>query len=329
MNIKKYLPDNIKSLLREIRRKKNAIVGRYYWSRIIIKDPQKHANYDMKRQHQKLIRPVNLSEPKYFNEKMLWIKYNMYNDSPLVAQCYNKYFVRQYIVKKGLGYILNTLYGVWNSTEEIQWDNLPEEYVMKSTNGYGGHVFKKKGKIFDKQAAIRTLNDSIEQFKYFHFLSGDLFVDKTKQLIICEKMIESSFGYDTPEDYKFYCFNGEPKYVEIMMDRNSSKSYKYIERFLDINLKDRYELEGEATPGTIEKPQCYDEMVDIARTLAEDFPFVRVDLYVSHGKPIFGELTFTPYHAQTKESLIELGEQLDMSGIERYRKVLSKAITRE
>ena len=326
MSIKKYLPNNIKLALKKVRRKKNELVAYHYWSKIIVKDPQKHANYDMRRQHQNLIRPVDLSNPIYFNEKMLWIKYYMYNDSPLVAQCYNKFYVRKYIESKGLGHILNTLYGVWHNTDEIEWQNLPEEYVMKITNSYGGHVFKRAGQAFDQKAAIKTLNDSINQFNYFYYLSGDLFVGKTEQLIICEKMLESSFGFDSPEDYKFYCFNGEPKYVEIMMDRNSTKEYKYIERFFDIDFHDRHELEGEASPGDAEKPACYDEMINIARILSEDFPFVRVDLYVFKGKPIFGELTFTPYHAQTKDSLVELGNQINLEGIEQYKEVLSKTI---
>ena len=157
--IKKFIPGPIKSFLRSIRSFFNSLFARFYWSKVIKSNPEKHANYDMKRQGQYLIRPVDLKNPKYFNEKMLWVKYYLYNDSPLIAQCYNKYLVRRYVESKGLSNILNVLYGVWDSTDEIEWDKLPEEYVMKISNSYGGHVFKRTGQPFDEKKAIKTLND--------------------------------------------------------------------------------------------------------------------------------------------------------------------------
>ena len=326
MSVKRYIPKPIISLLKRCRRIKNGFLSKYYWPKIIQRNPEKHANYDMRRQHQKILRPVNLQNPVYFNEKMLWLKYNYYNDSPLVAQCFNKFEVRRYVESKGLERILNTLYGVWDDIDQIEWEKLPDEYVMKVTNGYGGHVFRRRNQPFDVSRAKSILKQSKDQFSYFYYMMGDLFVGKTKQRIICERLLDSSFGCEAPEDYKFYCFNGEPEYIEIMMDRNHTKEYKYIEKFLDIDFNDRHELEGEATPGVIEKPKCYQEMVELARVLSSDFPFVRVDFYVYHDKPILGELTFTPYHKQTKQSLVELGEALDLTNMERYTEILSKAI---
>lgn len=324
--IKKYIPASVKSVLKTVRTFKNKVLARFYWPEVIKSNPEKHANYDMKRQKQHILRAVDLHDPIYFNEKMLWLKYNYYNNSPLVAQCFNKYYVRKYIESKGLGHILNELYGAWDSVDEIPWNTLPDEFVMKVAKGYGDHVFRRKNQVFDLEEAKRKLSKSIKQFSYFYYMMGDLFVEKTPQKIICERMLESSFGCEAPEDYKFYCFNGKPLYVEIMMDRNTTKAYKYIEKFLDINFNDRHELEGEATPGTIKKPECYNEMVKIAEVLSRDFPFVRVDLYVQHGKPIFGELTFTPYHKQTEQSLVELGNALDITNVEKYCPILGKSV---
>lgn len=295
-----------------------------YWKKEIAINPQHHAEYEMERQKQTVLRPVDIKDPKYFNEKMLWLKYFLYNDSPLVAQCYNKYEVRKYIESKGLPHILNELYGAWDSVDEIDWEGLPEEYVMKVSNGYAGHVFKKKGRIFSIIDAKKQLSSTLEKYDYHYYLTGDLFTGATKQKIICERILHSSFGYDSPEDYKFHCFNGVPMYLDFLADRNSREGYK--EFFMDLDLNDRSEYEGEAKPGTIEAPVCYSEMIEIARILSEDFPYVRVDLYVEAGKPVFGELTFTPMYWQTEKSLVEFGELLKLDDIDKYRKILSKAV---
>lgn len=299
--------------LRKVHRKwcyiKNS-AGGYFWQLVIKINPELHANYEMKRQNQKLIRKVNLKDPVYFNEKMLWLKYYSYNHDPLVAQCYNKYTVRSYIESKGLSNILNDLYGVWDNIEDIDWNTLPDEFVMKVSNGYSGHVFKRNNKEFNIEKAKEQLRNTLKKSSYYFKRSGDLFAYGTKQKIICERLLHSNQGYVAPEDYKFYCFNGEPKYIEIMKDRNGGKNYKYQELFMNIDLSDASEFEGEASPGTMEAPKCYREMVEIAKILSQDFPFVRVDLYVENDKPIFGELTFTPYHAQTERSLIYFGELL-------------------
>lgn len=312
MSIRNNIPEPIKKIYRVIKNEKEKIDAAY-WGKVVINNPEKHAAHEARRMHQCLIRPINIKEPIYFIEKLSWLKYNIYNNSPLVAQCYNKYEVRDYVSGKGLSYILNELYGVWDSIDEIPWDDLPDEYAMKLTNGYAGHVFKRKGKPFSIENAIKILNNTKKKFEYYYKITGDLFVAKTKQRIICERILHSNMGYESPEDYKFYCFNGEPLFVEFMAGRTGETAFSYNEVFVDINLNDRHDLEKTASIGNFKAPACFKEMIQIARILSEDFPFVRVDLYVENEKPIFGELTFTPTHYQTKQSEIELGELLDIS----------------
>ena len=295
-----------------------------YWLNEIKKNPQKHAKLEVKRQKQELLRPVNIDEPIYFSEKMLWLKYFLYNDSPLIAQCYNKYEVREYVKSKKLEYILNDLYGVWTEIDDIPWNDLPEEYVMKISNGYAGHVFKRKEESFNLKKAIKTLKNTKKKYNYFYAITGDLFVGNTKQYIIGERRLHSNLGYKAPEDYKFYCFNGVPKYIEFMYDREGGSIYNEV--FVDLKLNDRHDLEGDAGIGSFTPPVCLSEMMQIAKVLSADFPFVRVDLYVENNQPIFGELTFTPFHRQTSVSERELGELLDLSNIGKYRKILSKKI---
>ena len=318
----RYLPGPVKIAGRKMIKEKDRIMSRY-WDHVLKTNPEKHAIHEMKREKQRLIRPVNLYYPVYFHEKMLWLKYFIYNTSPLVAQCYNKYEVRNYVKSKGLGHILNELYGVWNDIESIPWKSLPEEYVMKISNGYSGHVFKKKGQPFCVQDAVRQLKEVKEKYSYYYFITGDLFVGKTPQYIICEKLLHSPGGDDAPEDYKFHCFNGKPMYIEIIMNRNQVSGFNSA--FVDLNFRDRHELEGLASTCVPDIPESFQQMVEIAKVLSEDFPYVRVDLYEECGQPVFGELTFTPFHLQTKQSQKELGKLLDISHVERYTALSGKA----
>ncbi|MBE6085655.1 MAG: hypothetical protein E7203_09455 [Selenomonas ruminantium] len=322
---KKIIPSKILQIRIDYIEQKNKEKA-LYWKERIEKEPQKHAEFEMKRTKQDLIRPVDINDPIFFNEKMLWLKYFLYNKSPLVAKCYNKFEVRKYIQSKGLGDILNDLYGAWDNVRDIEWDKLPEEYVMKVSNGWAGHIFKRKNKTFDINNAKKQLVNSMERTDYMFYLSGDLFANKTEQKIVCERLLHSNYGYEFPEDYKFYCFHGKPLYLETMKNRkvdgDSSGGYEVM--FLDIDLNDRCELEKGTQAGMFNKPKCYEKMVDIARKLSEDFPFVRVDLYVESDRPIFGELTFTPNHEQTRESLVELGRLIDLSDMGKYKSLLNK-----
>ena len=144
-----------------------------------------------------------------------------------------------------------------------------------------------------------------------------MFAYETPQKILCERLLHSADGYKVPDDYKFYCFHGVPRYIEVMWDRYGANK-KYNEIFVDIDLNDRHDLEAEASDEPYVWPPCLDEMKDLAAKLSEDFPFVRVDFYVENGHPVFGELTFTPYHAQTEQSMTELGALIDMTIMNEY-----------
>lgn len=298
----------------------------FYWMNIVKYIPQVHAEYEMKRQHQsKLLRKVNIKEPFYFQEKMLWLKYFLYNNSPIVAKCYNKYLVREYVESKGLSNILNKLYFKADNINTIPWDNLPEECVIKLSNGYAGHVFKRKGETFSVKKAIKILSATKKRSNYGGKVSGDLFADKTKAVYICEKLIKADTPDALPSDYKIHCFNGQPMFLEYIHDRDYNNKNKFYKgAFIDINKNiDRYDLEGECSPiSDIKYPVSFDLMIKYAKILSQDFPYVRVDFYEEDGKPIFGELTFTPYHSQTSSSQLELGDLIDLHNINKYKEIL-------
>ena len=156
-------------------------------------------------------------------------------------------------------------------------------------------------------------------------ITGDLFAYKTKPVFVCEKFIKADKSDAFPSDYKFHCFHGKPMFLEYIYDRDYSNKDKFFSSaFIDIiNMTDRYDLEGEASPcSNIVLPRSFDLMIKYAEILSLDFPYVRVDFYEENDLPVFGELTFTPFHLQTKTSLIELGDLIHLEKIDKYRKIL-------
>lgn len=164
----------------------------YYWQFMAKHFPAVNAKEEMKRQKQtELIREADIRNPIYFNEKMLWLKYHLYNKSDIVAMCYNKYMVREYVENKGLAHILNKLYFVSERIEDIPWSGLPEECVIKLSNGYYGHVFKRKDAPFDIEKAKKILRNTKRRCSFAFRISGDLFVYGTKPVYVCEKLIKA------------------------------------------------------------------------------------------------------------------------------------------
>lgn len=324
MNIKSICSRTIRKCKSSfIYHKVNSVIGDYC-EKILQENPQKHARIEMRREKQHLLRHVDIENPIYFNEKLLWLKYNYYNHSKLAAISFNKYEVRKYVEKKGLSYILNDLIGVWDSVDDIPWDSLPDEYVIKVSNGCAGHVFKRKNEYFSLKDAKKTLNNTIKRSSYCFKQSGALYCYGTKQVLICEKLLHSGNDSVAPADYKFHCFNGKPVFLEYMEDR---VIHKFSSTIVDMDLKDRHELDGYAKSGKVDIPECFEDMKKIAAILSQDFPYARIDLYAIENKPIFGEITLDPYHCQTPESLREMGDLIDLSKMDSdYSKLLRERI---
>ena len=196
--------------------------------------------------------------------------------------------------------------------------------MIKLSNGYYGHVFKRKDAPFDIEKAKKILRNTKRRCSFAFRISGDLFVYGTKPVYVCEKLIKAKKSGALPDDYKIHCFHGVPRFLEYIHDRNyENKSNFFESAFIDIaNMVDRSDLEGEASPiDKIVLPSSFDEMLECAKKLSADFPYVRVDFYEENGHPVFGELTFTPYHLQTKTSLKELGVLIHLEYIEKYKRI--------
>ncbi len=230
----------------------------------------------------------NLKTPKSFNEKTTWLKMNDYNSNDLVSKCADKYAVREYIDDKQCGEILNGLYGVYDSFDDIDFKKLPKEYVIKCTHGCAYNIIvDDKNPLRVDEARKKILGWQKEKYGY---ATTELQYTKIAPRIIIEKYLCDKNG-KMPLDYKFYCMKGKAKCVLVCSERDDNLRLSYYD--LDWN-RLPYEKESWSSKKDIEKPKNLKKMREYAEKLSEDFPFVRVDLYNDDGKIIFGELTFTP-----------------------------------
>lgn len=237
---------------------------------------------------------INWKNPKTFTEKLQWLK--VYNRKPEYTSMVDKYAVKEYVANIiGEEYIIPTL-GVWDKPEEIDWDSLPQQFVLKTTHGGGGGgvVICKNKETFNKEQAVIQLNESLRADLYREFREWPY--KNVPRRIIAEKYMapcKTQAPSDLP-DYKFFCYNGEPKFCQVIRDRHSKETIDFYD--MDWTHQEFVGLNPVARNGLnpVARPIHLDEMIDICRKLAKDIPFVRVDLYVIDDKEYFGELTLYP-----------------------------------
>lgn len=238
---------------------------------------------------------INWNNPKTFTEKLQWLK--IYNRKPEYTLMVDKYAVKDYVANIiGEEYIIPTL-GVWNSPEEIDWDSLPQQFVLKTTHGGGSNgvwICKDKS-MFDRQKCVKEMHRSLKTDLYWKFREWP-YKDVPKRIIAEKFMIESlpQKAEKDLADYKFFCFGGEPKYCQVIRDRRSVETIDFYDMqwshmpFVGLNPVTKNGL------NPVTKPLHLDKMIEICRVLSKDIPFARVDLYVIDDKEYFGEITFYP-----------------------------------
>lgn len=252
---------------------------------------------------------LDLENPKTFNEKLQWLKLYYYPQNDLAVKCADKYRVREYIKDKGYENTLVPLLGVWDNVEDIDWDSLPNKFVLKCNHGCAYNIVCNDKTEFDRIKAKKQLNTWLkEDFGAFNIEPHYSNIKKHK--ITCEEFLG-----DNLVDYKFFCFNGIPKFIyvssDLIHDRQARIGFFNIDGS-KINLKrDDY-----ASIEKIELPSFYNEMLEMASKLCKDFPFVRVDFFVTDNKYYFAELTFTPSACMMpfnpKEIDLEWGNMLNI-----------------
>ena len=231
---------------------------------------------------------IDLENPKTFNEKLQWLKFNDRN--PLYTKLVDKYEVREYIKKKiGEQYLVH-IYGVWNKFEEIDFEKLPNQFVLKCTHDSGGIVICKDKSKLNLKEAKKKINKSLK--RNFLYIGREWPYKDVKPRIIAEKYLQEENTEDL-YDYKFMCFNGKVKCSFICSGRNKEEGLSVD--FYDINWnKMPFERKYKNSKNEFEKPKNYEKMIELSEILSKEIPFVRVDFYEVNGKIYFGELTFYP-----------------------------------
>ena len=262
---------------------------------------------------------LNLKNPENINEKFQWISINWRN--PLITRCADKYLVREYLIEKGCGDILNELYGAYDKGEDIPFDSLPEKFALKCNHGSHMNIICEDKSSFDKTGAIKQLNKWVSK----PYGRGTEWQYKPiPRKILAEKYIESKDG--SMIEYQIFCFNGKPQFFLVRNDLRNSIADKQATQYAvsyTMDWKRVYMRKGEERfDFELPKPKNYQKMIDYATILCADFPQVRVDFYEVDDRLLFGELTFSSNgNVQTnykEEYIIELGRRLQLP--EPYRK---------
>lgn len=232
---------------------------------------------------------IDLDNPKTFNEKLQWLK--LYNRNPEYTKMVDKYEVRKYISETiGEEYLIPLL-GVYDKFEDIDFDKLPNEFVLKSTHDSGGVVICKDKSKFNKDEAQKKINQYLKRNFYYHGREWPYKYVTPK--IICEKYMVDDSGVEL-KDYKFMCFNGTARCVLVCSDRNSTEGVKmdfYDEKWNKIKCK---RPQHPNSINNIQRPKNFKKMLELSEELSKDIPFIRVDFYEINEKIYFGELTFYP-----------------------------------
>ena len=233
---------------------------------------------------------LNLENPKTFSEKIQWLK--LHDRQPRYTLLVDKYQAKDIVAKIiGQEYVIPN-YKVWDNPDLVDFDSLPESFVIKCNHDSGGLVICRDKKSLNKEKAVNELKEHFNKNLYLQ--SREWAYKNIEHKILAEKLITDPDNKDLI-DYKFYCFNGKPVYCQVIKDRNTDETLDFYDREWKL-----MEFTGLATGpepkrgAYTEKPIHYEKMLEIAEVLARDTYFVRIDLYNVQGKIYFGEFTLYP-----------------------------------
>lgn len=260
----------------------------------------------------KLHRWPDFEHPKDINEKINWIKF--YGDTSLWPLLADKYRVREYVKNCDLEDCLVPLIGKWDTVDEIDWDNLPQQFVMKCNNGSGDVVVCKDKSTIDIEKTKKHFHDSLQE--KLSIVSGEPHYAEIKPCIIAEQLLDASTqpcNSSSLVDYKIWVFNGKPMFTWCTWNR---EKYHANVALYDMNWNFHPEWSVWTShylkpENLIPKPKCFDRLMEIAGKLGKGQPVARVDMYVVNDKVYFGEITMTSQGGYqdfyTKEFLDKMG----------------------
>jgi len=255
---------------------------------------------------------LDLNNPKTFNEKMQWLK--LYDSTPVKTRLADKYLVRDWVKEKIGGKYLIPLIGVWDNFDDINFDKLPNQFVLKCNHGSGMNIIAKDKFALNIDDTRKKINKWMNT-NYAFTCGLELHYKDIKPRIIAEKYMEAEDG--ELKDYKFLCFNGHVELIWVDSERYSNHKrniYNVNGDLLPIKINDKYE-NFEPCP----KPKSLEKMIEFAEKLSQGFSVVRVDFYNSNGNVYFGEMTFTSTSGirkiEPKEFDLKLGQMIKLPKI--------------
>lgn len=254
---------------------------------------------------------LDIDHPRNLNEKIQYMSF--YTDTTEWSRLTDKIAVREYVAACGYPDITPKLYGTYIRSSDVDYTKLPNQFVIKTNNGCATNIL-----VHDKSDLdIAHTNKKLDEWmaKDYGIITCQPHYSRIKPMILAEELlVDECHPGEALRDYKFYCVNGEPLFVYVYEDRKDN-SHDMKRMVYDMNWNEHPEHLGRcAVPcHNCQKPKCFDEMKEIAKCLSSPFKFVRVDLYDINGKPIFGELTFTPGLQASSISFLEkLGEMIEL-----------------
>ncbi len=268
---------------------------------------------------------LNLKDPKNINEKILWAK--LYADTSEWTRLADKRLVRDYVKEIGLGDTLVELYATWYSADEVDFDTIPDDFIIKANNGDGkgtNKIVRKSELTPEKKEELKALVKDWLSRKNIGLLHAEPQYKGMRPCVIAEQLLPAPKGGSTLVDYKIWCFNGKAHYIWVCSDRSKDGNSAHVMTYdLDWNSHPEFSvftsdyLRGEVKP----RPKNLNKMIEIAERLSKGFPELRVDLYNIDGKIFFGELTFTSQGGlmgfYTEEFLDTLGSKFSISDFKR------------
>ncbi|MCM1521001.1 MAG: hypothetical protein NC098_09465 [Lachnoclostridium sp.] len=258
-------------------------------------------------------RKADMANPKDLNEKILWLEFN--TDTTKWSELSDKIAVYDYVRARGLEDILLPIYGVYDTADEISFEQLPDSFVIKSNNGWAQTIIVRDKSAEDEAKIKRTTAQWLKSG--FSTSSAEPHYSRIRPKLLAQQLIPTKDGV-TPVDYKFMCFGGKPEYCLVCTERNTDNFNCKLAMYSlpDWKSHSHHIVEDERDCSDIPRPENLDEMIGVAAALSENFPFVRVDLYNNNGKIWFGEMTFTPAAARItyfdSELMLALGQLIEI-----------------
>lgn len=267
----------------------------------------------------KLNKDLDLSNPQTFNEKLQWLK--LYDRKNIYTTMVDKYEAKKYVADIiGEKYIIPTI-GIYDRFDDINFDKLPNQFVMKCTHDSGGLVIVKDKANFDFKAARKIINKSLTN--NFYRGGREWPYKNVKPRIIVEKYMGQKNG-DSMKDYKFFCFNGKPElmYISEGLDDHSTARMSFFD--MDFKITDCKRKDYKKLDYIPKKPKTFEKMKEFATLLSKNIPHLRVDMYDINNHIYFGELTFytcggyVPFENDEWDK--KLGDLLDLSLVKKNEK---------